>query len=46
MALLGARSVAELTPELLHFTDSTFRRHTPPRAELKLLDTARAAAEG
>jgi isopentenyl diphosphate isomerase/L-lactate dehydrogenase-like FMN-dependent dehydrogenase len=46
MALLGARSVAELTPELLHFTDNTFRRHTAPRAELKLLDTARAAAEG
>ena len=46
MALLGARSVAELTPELLHFTDSAFRRHAAPRAELKLLDTARAAAEG
>jgi isopentenyl diphosphate isomerase/L-lactate dehydrogenase-like FMN-dependent dehydrogenase len=46
MALLGARSVDELTPELLHFTDSGFRRHTAPRADLKLLDTARAVAEG
>ena len=46
MALLGTRSVAELGPELLHFTDAQFRRSVGPRAELKLLDTTRAAAEG
>jgi isopentenyl diphosphate isomerase/L-lactate dehydrogenase-like FMN-dependent dehydrogenase len=45
MALLGARSVAELGPELLHFTDNSFRRPAQARAELKLLDTARTAAE-
>jgi hypothetical protein len=45
MALLGARSMAELGPELLHFTDNTFRRPGQGRADLKLLDTARAAAE-
>jgi isopentenyl diphosphate isomerase/L-lactate dehydrogenase-like FMN-dependent dehydrogenase len=45
MALLGTRSVAELGPELLHFTDNTFRRSSQTRADLKLLDTARAAAE-
>jgi len=43
MALLGVSSVDELGPELLHFADTTFRRHAPPRADLKLLDTARAA---
>jgi isopentenyl diphosphate isomerase/L-lactate dehydrogenase-like FMN-dependent dehydrogenase len=46
MALLGARSVAELGPELLHFTDNGFRRQPQHRADLKLLDTSRAAAEG
>jgi len=46
MALLGARSVAELGPELLHFADNSFRRPAQSRAELKLLDTSRAAAEG
>ncbi len=46
MALLGARSVDELGPELLHFTDNTFRRPLHGRAELKLLESARAAAEG
>jgi isopentenyl diphosphate isomerase/L-lactate dehydrogenase-like FMN-dependent dehydrogenase len=45
MALLGARSVAELGPELLHFTDSAFRKPGNIRADLKLLDTARAVAE-
>jgi len=43
MALLGVRSVEELGPELLHFADGAFRRHAQPRADLKLLDTARAA---
>ncbi|MGZ9067543.1 MAG: alpha-hydroxy acid oxidase [Burkholderiales bacterium] len=46
MALLGARCIAELGPELLQFTDNTFRRPGQGRADLKLLDTARAAAEG
>jgi isopentenyl diphosphate isomerase/L-lactate dehydrogenase-like FMN-dependent dehydrogenase len=43
MALLGARSVEELGSEFLHFTDGGCRRGTPARADLKLLDTARAA---
>jgi isopentenyl diphosphate isomerase/L-lactate dehydrogenase-like FMN-dependent dehydrogenase len=42
MALLGVNTIAELGPELLHFQDSTFRRPAQ-RADLKLLDTARAA---
>ncbi len=46
MALLGVRSIEELGPELLHFTDNTFRRSAQPKADLKLLDTARAVAEG
>jgi isopentenyl diphosphate isomerase/L-lactate dehydrogenase-like FMN-dependent dehydrogenase len=46
MALLGARSIQELGPEFLHFSDNGFRRPTQARADLKLLDTARAAAEG
>ena len=46
MALVGARDVAELGPEFLHFTDSSFRRPATGRGELKLLDTARAVAEG
>ncbi|MGZ5166991.1 MAG: alpha-hydroxy-acid oxidizing protein, partial [Burkholderiales bacterium] len=46
MALLGVRTVDELGPEFLHFTDNGFRRSTQPRADLKLLDIARAAAEG
>jgi (S)-mandelate dehydrogenase len=46
MALVGARSVAELGPEFLHFTDNTFRRPAAGRADLKLLETARAVAEG
>jgi hypothetical protein len=45
MALLGVNSIDEIGPELLHFQDSTFRRPVQ-RADLKLLDTARAAAEG
>jgi isopentenyl diphosphate isomerase/L-lactate dehydrogenase-like FMN-dependent dehydrogenase len=45
MALLGARSVAELGPELLHFADGSFRRTGSVRADLKLLDSARALAE-
>jgi isopentenyl diphosphate isomerase/L-lactate dehydrogenase-like FMN-dependent dehydrogenase len=43
MALLGVRSVEELGPEYLHFTDDGFRRSSPARADLKLLDKARAA---
>ncbi|HEV7393812.1 MAG TPA: alpha-hydroxy acid oxidase, partial [Burkholderiales bacterium] len=46
MALLGVRTVDELGPEFLHFTDNGFRRATQPRVDLKLLDIARAAAEG
>jgi (S)-mandelate dehydrogenase len=45
MALLGARTVADLGPELLHFADNTFRRQNVARAELKLVESARAAAE-
>lgn len=45
MALLGVRSVAELGPELLHFTDGSFQRPVQGRAELKLLETPRAVAE-
>ena len=43
MALLGVRSLDELGPDYLHFTDEGFRRSSPARADLKLLDTARAA---
>jgi isopentenyl diphosphate isomerase/L-lactate dehydrogenase-like FMN-dependent dehydrogenase len=46
MALLGVRTVDELGPEFLHFTDNGFRRPVQARADLKLLDTVRAAAEG
>jgi isopentenyl diphosphate isomerase/L-lactate dehydrogenase-like FMN-dependent dehydrogenase len=46
MALVGARSVAELGPEFLHFTDNTFRRPAAGRVDLKLLDTTRSVAEG
>jgi (S)-mandelate dehydrogenase len=46
MALVGARSVPELGPQFLHFTDNTFRRPAASRVDLKLLDTARTAAEG
>ena len=42
MALLGVRSVSELGPEYLHFTDQGLRRPAQ-RADLKLVDTARAA---
>lgn len=45
MALLGVNTVDELGPELLHFSDNGFRRATQARADLKLLDSARAAAE-
>jgi isopentenyl diphosphate isomerase/L-lactate dehydrogenase-like FMN-dependent dehydrogenase len=45
MALLGACTVAELGPELLHFADNTFPRPRLTRADLKLLDTARAVAD-
>lgn len=45
MALIGVRSVAELGPEFLHFTDSAFRR-PGHKADLKVLDAvARAAME-
>jgi isopentenyl diphosphate isomerase/L-lactate dehydrogenase-like FMN-dependent dehydrogenase len=44
MALTGARSIEELGPEFLHFTDSRFRRHGHARAELKVLETATHAA--
>lgn len=37
MALVGARSVGELGPELLHFTDPNFRRPAA-RAELRVLE--------
>ncbi|HET7160982.1 MAG TPA: alpha-hydroxy-acid oxidizing protein, partial [Burkholderiales bacterium] len=45
MALLGVTSVDALGPELLHFADAAFRSAGQPRADLKLLDTVRAAVE-
>jgi hypothetical protein len=45
MALLGVRTIDELGPEYLHFTENSFRRPATGRPDLKLLDTARAAAE-
>ncbi len=45
MALVGVTTVGELGPELLHFTDAVLRRAGHGRAELKVLDTARASAE-
>lgn len=44
MALIGARSVSELGPEFLHFTDNVFRRAGHGRAEIKMLDMAARAA--
>jgi isopentenyl diphosphate isomerase/L-lactate dehydrogenase-like FMN-dependent dehydrogenase len=44
MALIGARSIEELGPEFLHFTDSRFRRHGYAHAEPKVLETATRAA--
>lgn len=47
MALIGCRSVAELSPELLHFTDAVLRPSAPGKAELRLIDpAAKAVAEG
>jgi (S)-mandelate dehydrogenase len=46
MALIGVRSIDELGPEYLHFADQGFRRSSHARADIKLIDTARAAAEG
>ena len=43
MALIGARSVSELGPEFLHFTDHIFRRPGHGKADLKVLDTAARA---
>jgi isopentenyl diphosphate isomerase/L-lactate dehydrogenase-like FMN-dependent dehydrogenase len=44
MALVGARSIAELGPEFLHFNDPRFRRQA--HADLKVIDAAvRPAAE-
>jgi hypothetical protein len=43
MALLGARSVNELGPELLHFVDGGFRRPAQLRPDLKVVDPARIA---
>lgn len=45
MALLGVNTIDELGPELLHFTDNGFRRSSQSRADLKLLETARAVGE-
>jgi (S)-mandelate dehydrogenase len=47
MALIGVRTVEELGPHLLHFTDPVAFRRTPhARAELRLLDaSSRATAE-
>jgi len=46
MALTGARTIGELGPHLLHFTDAHFRRFTHARPDIRLLDTsARTAIE-
>jgi isopentenyl diphosphate isomerase/L-lactate dehydrogenase-like FMN-dependent dehydrogenase len=44
MALIGARSIEELGPEFLHFTDARFRRHGYGRAQPKPLESATRAA--
>jgi isopentenyl diphosphate isomerase/L-lactate dehydrogenase-like FMN-dependent dehydrogenase len=44
MALIGARSIAELGPDFLHVTDSRFRRRRNPRAEADVPDAAALAA--
>lgn len=47
MALIGCRSVAELSPELLHFADAVLRPSAPGKSELRLIDpAAKAVAEG
>jgi len=46
MGLLGCRGVAELGPEYLHITDPALHRAGQGKPDLKLLDSARAAAEG
>lgn len=43
MALIGARTIEELGPEFLHFTDDGFRKALHRRRELKVVDSARAA---
>lgn len=45
MALIGARNIAELGPEFLHFTDSTFRRAAAPRVTLEVIDTQARTVE-
>ncbi|MGE5525686.1 MAG: alpha-hydroxy acid oxidase [Rhodospirillaceae bacterium] len=44
MALIGVRSVGELDPDYLHFTDPRFRRLVQGRADLQVVDTAALAA--
>jgi isopentenyl diphosphate isomerase/L-lactate dehydrogenase-like FMN-dependent dehydrogenase len=44
MALLGVRTLDELGPEYLHFTDNGFRRAAQPKPDLKLVESAQAAA--
>jgi (S)-mandelate dehydrogenase len=43
MALIGCRSVAELNPDFLHFTDAAMRAAAQAKPGLKLLDVPRAA---
>lgn len=43
MALIGCRSIAELSPEFLHAPDFPLRAAESSRPGLKLLDSARAA---
>jgi isopentenyl diphosphate isomerase/L-lactate dehydrogenase-like FMN-dependent dehydrogenase len=45
MALLGVNTVAELGPEYLHFTENALRPASQTRANLKLVDGAKAAGE-
>ncbi|OGA39178.1 MAG: alpha-hydroxy-acid oxidizing enzyme [Betaproteobacteria bacterium RIFCSPLOWO2_12_FULL_62_13] len=46
MALIGCRSIAELGPEYLQFTEPASRPAGPAKAGLKLLESSRAVTEG
>lgn len=47
MVLVGCCSVAELSPELLYFTDVMLRPSASGKAEFRLIDpAAKAVAEG
>jgi len=45
MALLGVNTIGELGPEYLHFVDNALRPQSQVRANLKVVEGARAAGE-